>query len=118
MLLRATLDRQVDHGVLLADRVESLLELLDVDDDRDGLDPTVDRNAVADPGDLALRTQSARRALVTGRVPKRDSELSDFHDVLFSRGQAQRPGGGSAIPAEGRGQGRYHMNSELIESPW
>ena len=53
----AAVDRQVDHGVLLADRVERLSERLDVDDDRQRLDAAVERRAVADAGNLALRAQ-------------------------------------------------------------
>jgi hypothetical protein len=79
----AAFDREADHRVALADRVERAAQLLDVDGDRKRLDATLDRRPVADAGDLALRAKLARTALARATA-KRDCELSDFHDVLQS----------------------------------
>ena len=61
--LAVALDREIDDGVLLADRVERGAQRLDVDDDRQRLDLAVRRRAVADAGDLALCAQLASRRL-------------------------------------------------------
>ncbi len=73
----AAVDRQVDHGVLLADRVERGAERLDVDDDRQRIDAAIGRGAVTNSGNLALRAQLDGSAL-TSVLTKRDSELSDL----------------------------------------
>src|SRR5262249_41903510 len=82
----AALDRQVDDGVLLANRIERGAKRLDVDRDRERLDAPVDRGAVADSGDLALRAQLAGRTLA-GLVANRDCELPDFHGRFPSPGR-------------------------------
>ena len=84
----AAVDRQVDHGVLLADRVERGAQLLDVDGDRERLDAAVGRRAVADAGNLALRAQltaaplPARLRTVTVSFP---TSMRRGHDRFLLR---------------------------------
>ena len=66
--LRAALDRQVDDGVVLADRVERGAQRLDVDDDRQRLDAAIGRGAVADAREpCPARAACASGTLATGR---------------------------------------------------
>jgi hypothetical protein len=79
-----TFDGHLDHGVLLADRVERALERLDVDDDRHRVDATLGGGAVQDAGHEPAGAEHAGGALA-GAGTSGDGELSDFdrHGVLW-----------------------------------